>query len=59
MIKGTVRSAALCVFVNGMGYTHTIMRCRVNKEDGKNMVELLTEEYDTALTTFFPEAKGE
>jgi hypothetical protein len=59
MIKGGVGSAGLGVFVNGNGYTHTVMRCCVQKEGGKGVVEMLTEECDRALAHFFPEVKVE
>jgi hypothetical protein len=59
MIRGVTGSAGLGVFVNGAGYTHTIMRCYVKKEDGRGMVPVLTDECDKALATFFPELRGE
>ena len=54
MIKDGERPAGLGVFVNGTGYTHTIMRCCVKKKGERGMVEVLIEECDKALATFFP-----
>jgi hypothetical protein len=59
MIKDGEGSAGLGVFVNGTGYTHTIMRCCVKKKGERGMAEVLIGECGKALATFFPEVKGE
>jgi hypothetical protein len=57
MVKGGAGTAALGIFVNGSGYTHTVMRCWVNGEGGKSVIEVLTVECDRAMAGFFPEVK--
>jgi hypothetical protein len=48
--------AGICVFVNGNGFSHTVVRTTIGPGDGA--VERLIERVDMLTQTFFPEAGG-
>lgn len=50
--NGKVSGAGLGVFVNGNGFTHTVVRIFV--KDGDNALEILTAQVDELMAPFFP-----
>jgi hypothetical protein len=51
-IKPEGVQAGLGVFVNGNGWTHTVVRILINK--GDNVLELLNTQVDKLMLQFFP-----
>jgi len=50
--EGDAGSAGIGVFVNGNGFTHTVIRVVVNK--GDNVLEKLATTVDQLMGQFFP-----
>lgn len=51
MLEGT-GLAGVGIFVNGNGYTHTVVR--TNVQPGENLVDNLTQVVDQIMQNFFP-----
>jgi hypothetical protein len=46
-------SSGIGVFVNGNGYTHTVLR--ISLSTGEDAIDRFTTQVDTVLQTFFPD----